>query len=63
MRSLVAIVLVAAAALAWSCNREDGEPDPPVQMLVPCDPSAPADDPSACPPEDASLNSDGGISD
>jgi hypothetical protein len=41
-RILVAIALTA-------CTREDGEPDPPVQVLVPCDPAAPAGDPLACP--------------
>jgi hypothetical protein len=32
-----------------ACTREDGEPDPPIQVLVPCDPAAPAGGPLACP--------------
>ena len=48
----IAVVLVLAfaiAAIAASCTREDGLPDPPVQQLVPCDPSAASDAPLACP--------------
>jgi hypothetical protein len=37
------------AATAASCTREDGLPDPPIQQLVPCDPSAAPDSPLACP--------------
>jgi hypothetical protein len=41
--------LVAIAALI-NCAREDGEPDPKTQVLLPCDPQAPVGDPLACPP-------------
>jgi len=48
----LAVVLVSALAIATiaaNCTREDGPPDPPVQQLVPCDPSAAAASPLACP--------------
>ena len=41
--------LIALATLT-DCTRGDGEPDPPTQVLVPCNPRAPAGDPLACPP-------------
>jgi hypothetical protein len=47
------IALVLFALLAAACNKEDGEPDPPVHELVPCHPDAGSDDPLACPPVDA----------
>ncbi len=34
---------------AGTCSREDGLPDPPLQVLVPCDLAAAAGDPRACP--------------
>jgi hypothetical protein len=48
MTKLVLAIVVAMAA--YACTREDGEPDPPVQTLVPCHPDAGSDDPLACPP-------------
>ena len=36
-----------------ACDRDDGEPDPAPQQLVPCDPRAAEGDPSACPPDAA----------
>jgi len=39
-----------------ACQREDGQPDPPVQALVPCDPAAGSGDPLACPPADAQVD-------
>ncbi|NVB79364.1 MAG: hypothetical protein HOV81_13300 [Kofleriaceae bacterium] len=48
---LAGLALVALAAFA--CTREDYEPDPKPQTLVPCDPSAAEDDPLACPPDAA----------
>ena len=41
-----------------ACNREDGQPDPPLQVLVPCDPAAPAGSPLSCP--DLGVAGDGG---
>lgn len=54
-RHLLLAVLVAATALGMlaTCDREDGQPDPPTQVLVPCDPKAPDGDPLACPPDAA----------
>ena len=54
-RHLVLAVLVAALAVLATCDREDGQPDPPTQVLVPCDPKATDGDPLACPP-DASVD-------
>lgn len=51
-------LVVLLAVLGIHCDREDGLPDPPLQMLVPCDPSAAPDSPSACPP-DAAVPVDG----
>lgn len=53
MKLAIAMLLLAA------CTREDGQPDPPVQVLVPCDPAAPDGDPLACPVDagvDASVD-------
>jgi hypothetical protein len=52
-RHLVLAVLVAALAALATCSREDGQPDPPTQVLVPCDPRAADGDPLACPPDAA----------
>lgn len=54
----VALVLVSILALSAlvTCVRDDGQPDPAPQELVPCDPSAGSDDPLACPPVDAGLD-------
>ncbi|MDB4955452.1 MAG: hypothetical protein JWO36_3021 [Myxococcales bacterium] len=49
MRALLLAGLVALAGLV-NCDREDGQPDPKAQVLVPCDPHAPDGDPLACPP-------------
>ena len=48
---LVGPVLAGLVALAAviNCAREDGEPDPKTQVLVPCDPHAGPGDPLACP--------------
>jgi hypothetical protein len=46
-------VLAAAIAALVTCARDDGQPDPPLQTLVPCDPSGAAGDPLACPPDAA----------
>ena len=48
----IAVVLGLAlciAAMGEGCTREDGLPDPPIQQLVHCDPSAAPDSPLACP--------------
>jgi hypothetical protein len=58
LRFIIAVAL--GTALSAGCQREDGEPDPPLMKLVPCDPKASADDPEACPP-DAAIT-DGGAS-
>ena len=47
--AVVFVLALGIAAIASSCTREDGLPDPPIQQLVPCDPSAPPDSPLACP--------------
>ena len=52
-RHLGLALLVAALAALATCSREDGQPDPPTQVLVPCDPKAPDGDPLACPPDAA----------
>ena len=44
------IVTLALLAFVATCNKDDGEPDPPVRALVPCHPDAGSDDPLACPP-------------
>ena len=51
----VALLLVLGLAIATlvTCARDDGEPDPPLQTLVPCDPTAAVGDPLACPPDAA----------
>lgn len=51
----LAACLVALVALA-TCAREDGQPDPEPQVLVPCHPGAGEDDPLACPPVDAGID-------
>ena len=57
MTRLVLCLAIAAAVLGITCAREDGEPDPPVQVLVPCDPTAMPGDPLACPPPpDAAID-------
>lgn len=43
------VLALCIASIAASCTREDGLPDPPIQQLVPCDPSAAPDSPLACP--------------
>ncbi|HUJ59121.1 MAG TPA: hypothetical protein VLX92_11535 [Kofleriaceae bacterium] len=55
MKPLILLALVLAALVA-TCTREDGEPDPPVRQLVPCNPDAGAGDPLACPPIDAGVD-------
>jgi hypothetical protein len=56
----VFVSLAAASTVALSgCSREDGLPDPPLQMLVPCDPTAGS--PIACP--DLAVIVDGGAPD
>jgi len=55
-RAAVALIVLVAAAVGITCAREDVEPDPPTQVLVPCDEGAPAGDPSACPPVDAGVD-------
>jgi hypothetical protein len=60
---LVLAVLTTCAAILFACSRDDGFPDPPVQVLVPCNPDASADDPLACPPlstDDGGLGGDSG---
>ena len=48
--------LVAVIALACArCANENGEPDPPVRGLVPCNPDAGSGDPEACPPRDGGV--------
>ena len=55
-RTALVLIVLAAAAVGLTCAREDGEPDPPTQVLVPCDEGAPAGDPSACPSVDAGAD-------
>jgi hypothetical protein len=50
-KPIILVFLGAAAIAGLTCTREDGQPDPPQQVLVPCDPTAPGGDPSACPPD------------
>jgi hypothetical protein len=52
---VAAIVLLLVIACA-RCANEDGEPDPPVRGLVPCNPDAGSGDPEACPPRDAGID-------
>jgi hypothetical protein len=47
--AVVFMLALSMAAIAASCSREDGLPDPPIQQLVPCDPSATPGSPLACP--------------
>jgi hypothetical protein len=54
-------ILVVLAALAITCTREDGQPDPAPQVLVPCDPHAPDGDPLACPPGSIDAGVDAAI--
>jgi hypothetical protein len=56
MKRVSLVLLLLATALTATCARETGEPDPPQQVLVPCDPSAPDGDPLACPPADAGVD-------
>lgn len=48
MKTVFALGLLAIVLLLASWKRETGEPDPPVQQLVPCHPAAGSDDPLAC---------------
>ncbi|HEX4458248.1 MAG TPA: hypothetical protein VIA18_09785 [Polyangia bacterium] len=54
----VSLAAVTACGLS-GCSREDGLPDPPLQMLVPCDPTPGS--PIACP--DLAVIVDGGATD
>ncbi len=45
----IALALLVLASIA-SCSDDTGQPDPPVQQLVPCHRDAGPDDPLACPP-------------
>jgi hypothetical protein len=49
----IATTVALAIVAMHGCDRDDGQPDPPDQTLVPCDPQAAADDPTACPPDAA----------
>jgi hypothetical protein len=44
------LLVVVVASLAITCARDDGQPDPPTQVLVECDPHEPLGAPLACPP-------------
>ena len=62
---LSVFVALGGAALN-ACSREDGQPDPPPQVLVPCDRDAGEGDPLACPPgayPDDAAPTDGGVED
>ena len=52
MKAFVALLFAVGALLLLvaTCTDETGQPDPPVQQLVPCHPDAGAGDPLACPP-------------
>jgi len=47
---------LALLMLLTTCSRDDSEPDPPTQTLVPCDPAATEGDPLACPAPDAGVD-------
>lgn len=53
MKRLTCMAALTVLCALSACTREDSLPDPPVQMLVPCDPSALVGDPTACPPDQA----------
>jgi hypothetical protein len=55
---VVGLAVVTALGLS-GCSREDGLPDPPLQMLVPCDPTPGS--PIECP--DLAVIVDGGAPD
>ena len=55
-RALILVALEFASLAIAACDRDDGEPDPAPQQLVPCDLSAPDGDPTACPPDAAPLD-------
>jgi hypothetical protein len=52
MKILWLLVSISAFGLC-GCGSDDGLPDPPLQMLVPCDPTP--DSPIACPPDAAAI--------
>jgi len=54
MKRMVLLVLLT------TCSRDDREPDPPTQVLVPCDPAAADGDPLACPADDAGIDASPG---
>jgi hypothetical protein len=55
MAAAVLFALVCGLSI-YACARDDGEPDPPLQTLIPCDPDAGVDDPLACAPVDAGID-------
>lgn len=52
MRLLTLLVSLGALGLC-GCGSDDGLPDPPVRMLVPCDPTPGS--PIACPPDASAI--------
>jgi hypothetical protein len=49
MRTLLLVLGFSLLCGATSCTQEDGQPYPPLQMLVPCSPDAPDGSPLSCP--------------
>ena len=56
LRALFALLLLALVGVLATCARDDGEPDPQPQHLVPCHHDAGPDDPLACPPPDGGVD-------
>jgi hypothetical protein len=56
MNNITKLAILIALVTSATCARESGEPEPESQVLVPCDPQVPDDDPLACPTPAAGLD-------
>ena len=56
MNKITMLAILIALVTSATCARENGEPDPEPQVLVPCDEAATEDDPLACPTPDAGVD-------